>query len=939
MRLISPLFSARRVASAARRRRQVLGGLALVAAVTIAVLTALVFNPFGSSAQNLSTTMALDMVTSGNDYCGGDGNLSDGVTPCPPGTPLNSMTVGAVDFCSSSLVANPNTHTHAAQLIIQNVEDLVGWQARLNYDGGGMRPNTVNFAPFTDNNTAQNVSFDNLPLDGGVHRDLATASSIPPQAAGPQTAAFGGSYIRAQTFPVSPDTPAKSTPDDTSYSAPGGGVLATVILQVVGDHTGQNLFVDMGAKDFNGPGSGISYFNGTGSVELNLPETSLGDGYHAEGAACGPATPPPPTPTPTETATPGPGATQTPTPTPTPPGGGGGGPAACKCFNPVLSSTYCREGTASIDDQQVTVSCQPEANPGAHPDVIGTFGLGLGPDAQPGTPDDTNDYGIGGAVALSPSVPDDNAIPIGAIVARLAARPTLGLVNNSCANSFLRVPFTFLKGTTDINDTVEPRPFGESNDLAIMAGDIPPYNGVQDVKPAPAVTHYPSFLNAIFDPDWVDYGPDKIAGNADDNNGPAPPIRPLFRAVATTPIPAAGNLWLIAQIVVFDKGTQLPNLPAFDPSFGYPEVTVLQQSSASRSATPAAPSVITDFCSPLKQVSVSFGVTHDNPDTPANEGGIPITTLPAAGSSSTSIAYYTSLRDADGDGYENSIDTCPLTPDTVWNPRGPAEVGDSDLFTGISSPDGIPDSCDPTPYEPTAGPPANQPTDHDGDGFLNRGDNCPIVANPDQRDTDGDDIGDACDPNPQTPDGAEIVCIKAGTITSGGDPNVAYTGCLTELPSLDNDNDGVNNSEDLCPGTPLDERPVDSNGCSQHQVDGDLDGICDPGKTSSLCSGSDNCPAKPNPSQTDSDGDGVGDACDPTGHATIPANAATVTVQFPGINPASSVVLITPLGDPGANLLWASLGTDSFTVHVRPLLGQGQNQKHPPLQFMYQVAP
>ena len=75
------------------------------------------------------------------------------------------------------------------------------------------------------------------------------------------------------------------------------------------------------------------------------------------------------------------------------------------------------------------------------------------------------------------------------------------------------------------------------------------------------------------------------------------------------------------------------------------------------------------------------------------------------------------LRDADGDGYENSIDTCPLTPNTVWNPRGPAEVGDSDMFSGVSYPDGIPDTCDPTPYEATAGPPANQPTDHDGDGF------------------------------------------------------------------------------------------------------------------------------------------------------------------------------------------------------------------------------
>jgi hypothetical protein len=59
--------------------------------------------------------------------------------------------------------------------------------------------------------------------------------------------------------------------------------------------------------------------------------------------------------------------------------------------------------------------------------------------------------------------------------------------------------------------------------------------------------------------------------------------------------------------------------------------------------------------------------------------------------------------------------------------------------------------CTDTPSTVVAGPvnpPTPKPLDTDGDGVPNSRDNCPNVANANQRDNDNDGIGDACDPTP-----------------------------------------------------------------------------------------------------------------------------------------------------------------------------------------------
>ncbi len=441
---------------------------------------------------------------------------------------------------------------------------------------------------------------------------------------------------------------------------------------------------------------------------------------------------------------------------------------------------------------------------------------------------------------------------------------------------------------------------------------------------------YPSYLNTIFTPDG------------------GSPVQPLARYAGGTGV--AGTSVML-NLVIFGPDVLANAFPAPHPfndlrGLGYTSISVLNNPTAE-----AAPGAITDFCTDLSVTTVVRGIAQANPCNGVtappcnNSSGISAPTggantlaryaNPSVAGTYLWVSFQQSLRDADGDGKENSFDPCPTTSDTFDQRAGTGADADTD---------GIPDACD------TNGDGA---ADSDVDGWQNRGDNCPQNANASNSESENtpttqlaaakkggsktDSMGDPCDPSPGTATGAFETTLTVDANCIGGTDADADGWCTVASPTSLNDPNDANGSRtpedyDLVfpmgvahsgsGATPPMRQPVQV--CNDG-IDNDGDTLID---TLDSASGASTCRPK-GVGATDTDGDGVSDeverhigtdALGRCGVGAVPAQSTMWPIDFVsgGIPNSTDKVNVTDLtsflaptrrldtspGNPNFNVRW-----------------------------------
>lgn len=411
---------------------------------------------------------------------------------------------------------------------------------------------------------------------------------------------------------------------------------------------------------------------------------------------------------------------------------------------------------------------------------------------------------------------------------------SLGILNGPCSQFGLTVDFV-LYNIALPNDASNPRnstniytpgPEGTGSDTRFSTdggqspgagfvdtntdtlADVDPSNPTDDSVSSQAITNYPDWLLDIFDPDWLPVNPPiAIEGPADPLNsggvgnstgagdtransvdGPKKPLIPLvvyggFTNVAGSKTPL--------YFVQFDDGVLgSDNTDGFASphpfamavgTLGQPYTTILTDTTPIILGT----SPISDFCTGLLTTIMLKGTTVTDSVTRASN--------PTTAGSQPGLVWSASQRDLDNDTLEAQIDTCPADFNTDTDPRD--TVGN----VNTSDPDGdmVDAACDLDAGNPGCNSGADPAgvdllggDDCDGDGWLNALDNCPLVSNVNQTQSElltaysatapdggpkSDGIGDACESGSWTgtQNGVTGVSVTLSSTVSNGHYHVS----------------------------------------------------------------------------------------------------------------------------------------------------------------------
>ncbi len=261
---------------------------------------------------------------------------------------------------------------------------------------------------------------------------------------------------------------------------------------------------------------------------------------------------------------------------------------------------------------------------------------------------------------------------------------------------------------------------------------------------------------------------------------------------------------------------------------------------------------------------------------------------------------------------EDTINFIPLSETISWdfewqNSDGDSHYDDVDncwLVTNEDQADtdssGIGDAC-------------NDVQDPDGDDYEYENDNCISVFNPSQDDTDNSSLGDACNDH-LDPDGDEYEneYDNCPTISNPDQTDSGFDDAdgkdIGTACNVDSDNDGIKDPFDNCP---LNSNPFQEDLGSEGPAGDGIGDACDADQDLDLIDDAlDNCPTISNKLQADGDNDGIGDVCEPdsdgdgvaddTGtevdNCTYVSNPNQEDIDGNGIGDACEMVFVTPTG-------------------------------------------